>query len=141
MSANIDREYKKVPKDLKDDDVFPSVSEIPSFLTSIRHPGRSRSISIGPQSEADAYETLAYRDKRRRDSLTSAGGTSPKRPSSINCDITVPSSSGKSILFLCRTSTKSCLIISGYERVPHGDCCCARQYICSLERRSDHDAA
>ena len=26
-------------------------------------------MSVGPQSEADAYETLAYREKRRRDSL------------------------------------------------------------------------
>lgn len=53
---------------LKDDNVIPSVAEIPSFLTSIRHPRRSRSVSVGPQSEADAYETLAYREKRRRES-------------------------------------------------------------------------
>ena len=49
---------------------MPSVSDFPSILTSIRHPRRSRSISVGPQSEADAYETLAYRQKRRRDSLS-----------------------------------------------------------------------
>ena len=61
-------EYKKVPTQLKDDNVIPSVAEIPSFLTSIRHPRRSRSVSVGPQSEADAYETLAYREKRRRES-------------------------------------------------------------------------
>lgn len=35
----------------------------------MRHP-RRRAISIGPQSEADAYETLAYREKRRRESLS-----------------------------------------------------------------------
>lgn len=70
-------EYKKVPKHLKDDNVIPSVSEIPSFLTSIRHPRRTRAVSVGPQSEADAYEALAYREKRRRDSVTSLGERSP----------------------------------------------------------------
>lgn len=78
------REYKKVPKHIKDDNVFPSVSEIPSFLTAMRHPGRSRATSIGPQSEADAYETLAYRDKRRRDSLSSVGPTSPRSANNWN---------------------------------------------------------
>ncbi|CAF9942290.1 hypothetical protein IMSHALPRED_003459 [Imshaugia aleurites] len=60
-------EYQQVPNQ-KDDTVLPAVSEIPSLLTSFRHPRRSRSVSVGPQSEADAYETLAYRDKRRRQS-------------------------------------------------------------------------
>ena len=59
-------EYNKVPPLQKDDNVFPSVTEIPSLLASIRHPRKSRSVSIGPQSEADAYETLAYREQRRR---------------------------------------------------------------------------
>ncbi|KKZ67169.1 hypothetical protein EMCG_07150 [[Emmonsia] crescens] len=63
-------QYEHVPGHLKDDDVIPNVSEIPSILTSIRHP-RRRAISIGPQSEADAYETLAYREKRRRESTSS----------------------------------------------------------------------
>lgn len=60
-------EYKKVPVQQRDDNVYPSVTEIPSLLASIRHPRKSRSISIGPQSEADAYETLASRDLRRRE--------------------------------------------------------------------------
>ena len=64
------REYQKVPNQ-KDDNVIPSVSEIPSLITSIRHPRRSRSVSIGPQSEADAYETLAYRERRRKESASS----------------------------------------------------------------------
>jgi hypothetical protein len=64
-------EYKKIPSRLKVDNVMPSVSDLPSLITSIRHPGRGRSVSVGPQSAADAYETLAYREKRRRDSLTS----------------------------------------------------------------------
>lgn len=65
-------EYKKIPSRLKVDNVMPSVSDLPGLLTSIRHPGRGRSVSVGPQSAADAYETLAYREKRRRDSLTNA---------------------------------------------------------------------
>lgn len=47
--------------------MLPNFSEIPSILTKLRHP-RRRAVSIGPQSEADAYETLAYREKRRRES-------------------------------------------------------------------------
>ena len=65
-------EYKKIPSRLKVDNVMPSVSDLPGLLTSIRHPGRGRSVSVGPQSAADAYETLAYREKRRRDSLNAA---------------------------------------------------------------------
>ena len=81
-------EYKKIPSRLKVDNVMPSVSDLPSLLTSIRHPGRGRSVSVGPQSAADAYETLAYREKRRRDSLTSssneleAGSPVARSPSS-----------------------------------------------------------
>lgn len=62
-------EYTKVPAHLKDHEVLPSFSDIPSILKNIRHP-RRRAISVGPQSEADAYETLAYREKRRRESLS-----------------------------------------------------------------------
>jgi hypothetical protein len=76
-------EYKKIPAHLRVDNVMPSVSDLPSLLTSIRHPGRGRAVSIGPQSAADAYETLAYRDKRRRESM---GTPSPShsRGSSTN---------------------------------------------------------
>ncbi|KKK17264.1 hypothetical protein ARAM_001813 [Aspergillus rambellii] len=63
-------QYTKVPAHLKDHELIPSFSDIPSIITNIRHPKR-RAISIGPQSEADAYETLAYREKRRRESLSS----------------------------------------------------------------------
>lgn len=66
-------EYNKIPSHLKVDNVMPSVSDLPGLLTSIRHPGRGRAVSVGPQSAADAYETLAYREKRRRDSLTNTG--------------------------------------------------------------------
>lgn len=71
------REYQKVPNQ-KDDNVIPAVSEIPSLLTSFRHPRRSRSVSVGPQSEADAYETLAYRDKRRRQSKSEMAAARPR---------------------------------------------------------------
>lgn len=64
-------EYKKIPSRLRVDNIMPSMSDLPSLLESIRHPGRGRSVSIGPQSAADAYETLAYRDKRHRDSVSS----------------------------------------------------------------------
>lgn len=55
---------------------MPSFSDIPTIVANIRHP-RRRAISVGPQSEADAYETLAYREKRRRDSLSSPYRGSP----------------------------------------------------------------
>ncbi|KAL9104549.1 MAG: hypothetical protein Q9163_000523 [Psora crenata] len=71
-------EYKQVPKQLNGDNVIPSVSEIPSLLTSIRYPRRSRSVSVGPQSEADAYETLAYREKLRRESTQEKLAANPK---------------------------------------------------------------
>lgn len=69
-------EYTRIPKLRKDDNVIPAISEIPSFLSSMRHP-RRRSVSIGPQSQADAYETLAYREKRRRDSVSASHVSDP----------------------------------------------------------------
>ena len=35
-------------------------------------------MSVGPQSEADAYETLAYRDKRRRQSKSEMAAATPR---------------------------------------------------------------
>lgn len=71
MSAS---EYHDIPSRVKVDNVMPSISDLPNLLTSIRHPGRGRAVSIGPQSAADAYETLAYREKRRRESVSSQDG-------------------------------------------------------------------
>ena len=65
---------------------MPSVSEFPNLFSSIRHPRRSRSISIGPQSEADAYEALAFRDRKRRESISSIGGTSISWNSNVTQD-------------------------------------------------------
>ncbi len=42
------------------------------MLSSLRHP-RKRAVSIGPQSEADAYEAMVYREQKRRESLSSPG--------------------------------------------------------------------
>lgn len=50
--------------------MIPQASEIPGLLTTFRHP-RKRTISIGPQSQADAYEAMAVRDIARRASLSS----------------------------------------------------------------------
>ncbi|KAJ5587164.1 Dihydrosphingosine 1-phosphate phosphatase [Penicillium hispanicum] len=69
-------QYTTVPSNLKDTEVIPNFSEIPSIITTIRHP-RRRAVSIGPQSEADAYETLAYREKRRRESQSGGSRDSP----------------------------------------------------------------
>ncbi|KAI0799369.1 PAP2 superfamily-domain-containing protein [Xylaria sp. FL0064] len=64
-------EYKSIPARLKVDNVLPSVSDLPGLITAVRHPRRGRSVSIGPQSAADAYETLAYRERRRKESNAS----------------------------------------------------------------------
>lgn len=63
--------YTKIPTNLKTDTVLPPVSEIPSLIKSLRHPRKHRAVSVGPQSEADAYEALAIRDRKRRESNTS----------------------------------------------------------------------
>ena len=65
-------EYKSVPTGDRMDTLFPRASDFPRMVESIRHPTtRGRSVSIGPQSAADAYETLAYRERQRRDSMNS----------------------------------------------------------------------
>jgi hypothetical protein len=53
--------YTSVPTLQGDDNVIPPASELPHMLKNLAHP-RKRSVSIGPQSAADAYETLAYRN-------------------------------------------------------------------------------
>lgn len=73
-------EYKTVPERLRDDNVLPSVSDFGKVVKSIRGPTRGRAVSVGPQSAADAYETLAYRERKRRESAGSdeGGGLKPK---------------------------------------------------------------
>lgn len=65
------RDYNTVPPLRQDDKVIPPASEIPAMLSSIRR--RKRTVSVGPQSEADAREYIATRQARR-------DGTSPSRP-------------------------------------------------------------
>ena len=76
-------QYKTIPKQKDDgDNVIPSARNIPSMFASLRK--RRRAISVGPQSEADAYEALAYREKRRRDSVNAMkmSPTIPQSPDS-----------------------------------------------------------
>lgn len=67
-------QYKTVPAQRDDDNVIPPARDIPGLLR------RRRAISVGPQSEADAYEAMAYREKQRRDSMR----LSPVEQSPVN---------------------------------------------------------
>lgn len=66
--------YTSVPTLHDDDNLIPPASELPNRIMNLAHP-RKRSVSVGPQSAADAYETLAYRNRRRRESVSSLDGT------------------------------------------------------------------
>lgn len=68
-------EYTNIPNLLKlrTDNVLPTMSDLPNLVKTLRGPARGRSVSIGPQSAADAYEALAYRERRRRESIGSNG--------------------------------------------------------------------
>ncbi|KAF3131325.1 hypothetical protein TWF569_011192 [Orbilia oligospora] len=70
------REYKSVPSHLPDETI-PPIGQLPRMIR------RGRSDSVGPQSAADAYETLAFRERKRRESLgqegMSPGSRSPVR--------------------------------------------------------------
>jgi hypothetical protein len=78
-------EYKSVPAGSRLDTLFPKASDFPRMVEGIRHPTtRGRSVSIGPQSAADAYEALAYRERRRRESV---GSNQSLRNKSSNMDL------------------------------------------------------
>jgi len=66
-------EYTKVPA--LADDTLPRLQELPALIHNISR--RARSDSVGPQSAADAYETLAYREKRRKESMDNTGTSRP----------------------------------------------------------------
>ena len=72
-------EYSQVPTLRKDDNVIPPASEIPGMIAGMRHP-RKRAISVGPQSEADAYEVMAFRERRRRESQGRDSVSPPRLP-------------------------------------------------------------
>lgn len=59
------RDYNTVPVLRKDDKVLPPARDIPGMLSTITR--RKRTISVGPQSEADAREFIANREQTRRD--------------------------------------------------------------------------
>ncbi|PTB66435.1 hypothetical protein BBK36DRAFT_65984 [Trichoderma citrinoviride] len=88
-------EYKSVPPGSRLDTLFPTASDFPRMVESIRHPTtRGRSVSIGPQSVADAYETLAYRERQRRDSISSNASLKSKS-SNLDLNGTDEDKSGK----------------------------------------------
>jgi hypothetical protein len=62
-------QYKSVPDLKRDDRVIPSARDIPEIIGDVRQ-RRGRAVSIGPQSAADAYEQIAYRQEQRRRSLS-----------------------------------------------------------------------
>ncbi|KAJ4339844.1 Long-chain base-1-phosphate phosphatase [Ascochyta clinopodiicola] len=66
--------YTSIPNMRDDDNVIPPASQLPQMLKNLAHP-RKRSVSVGPQSASDAYETLAYRNRWRRGSVNSSDGT------------------------------------------------------------------
>jgi hypothetical protein len=69
--------YTSIPTLRDDDNLIPPASELPNRIMNLAHP-RKRSVSVGPQSAADAYETLAYRNRRRRESVGSVDGGVPE---------------------------------------------------------------
>ncbi|EOA86987.1 uncharacterized protein SETTUDRAFT_135482 [Exserohilum turcica Et28A] len=77
--------YSSIKPFADDDNVIPPASELPHMLKNLAHP-RTRSVSVGPQSAADAYETLAYRNRRRRESVNSVDGKIP----AISADVSGP---------------------------------------------------
>lgn len=85
----ISRDYNTVPPLRRDDKVLPTAAEIPAMLSSIRR--RKRTISVGPQSEADAREFIAARQQHRQDEKAAAGGLRPKSSNSSLKAPTTPS--------------------------------------------------
>jgi hypothetical protein len=66
------------------------MSDLGNAVNSIRGPTRGRAVSVGPQSAADAYETLAYRERRRRESLESEEGGLPNGRSGLGSNLGGP---------------------------------------------------
>jgi hypothetical protein len=62
-------QYKSIPQLKRDDNVIPSARDIPQIIGDVRQ-RRGRAVSVGPQSAADAYEQIAYRQEQRRRSLS-----------------------------------------------------------------------
>lgn len=121
-------EYTRIPRLRKDDNVLPAISDIPSFLSSMRHP-RRRAVSVGPQSQADAYETLAYREKRRKESVSAGHASSPiEKPEALSDDrvngyfkpVNIANGSiSQPALKMSRLDTYESMMGTGFERRCH----------------------
>lgn len=116
--------YTSIPTLRGDDNVIPPASALPEMLKNLAHP-RKRSVSVGPQSAADAYETLAYRNRRRRESINSLDGVVQedavwsgveKRPSARNLR-SASRQRGKSPLDVNRLPTPSTSRVHSYEQM------------------------
>ncbi|KAF7543046.1 hypothetical protein G7Z17_g11064 [Cylindrodendrum hubeiense] len=110
--------YESVPPGSRLDTLIPTASDFPRMVESIRYPTtRGRSVSIGPQSAADAYETLAYRERRRRESVGS-NQSLKSMSSNVELQATHEDHSGKGAL----ASGSQPPRVSEYERmVGNGD--------------------
>ena len=75
---SIFRSYYKVPKFIDDGDTIPSISNISSLITLLWRP-RKRAVSVGPQSAADAYETIAMIHRKRHISNLLVDKANPSR--------------------------------------------------------------
>ncbi|KAF2219101.1 PAP2 domain-containing protein [Elsinoe ampelina] len=67
-------QYTRVPVLDQDDNVIPPAREIPAFFSTLGRGGRKRTVSVGPQSEADAREMLAQQHIQRKRSIRSLQG-------------------------------------------------------------------
>jgi dihydrosphingosine 1-phosphate phosphatase len=67
-------QYRIVPRLNRDDNVLPNPSDVGQMIGDVRR-RRGRAISIGPQSDADAYEMLAYREEARRRERSNSGSS------------------------------------------------------------------
>jgi hypothetical protein len=59
--------YQKVPYNLDENEhPLPTIRRIPSMVKRIARAGRTRSVSIGPQSVGDVYEMIDYQHELRK---------------------------------------------------------------------------
>ena len=112
--------YTSIPNMRDDDNVIPPASQLPQMLKNLAHP-RKRSVSVGPQSASDAYETLAYRNRRRRESVNSSDGTVLEdiewAPTSPSQPVTPAVEKGQPLLGVGILPTPMSSRVHSYERM------------------------
>ncbi|KAF2860988.1 hypothetical protein K470DRAFT_257335 [Piedraia hortae CBS 480.64] len=87
------RDYTSVPTLRKDDNVLPPASEIPAMISQITSP-RKRTVSVGPQSEADAREYVAnLRERRSRGQPVAVGWKQVGKKAEVNNSATLDTAS------------------------------------------------